>query len=80
MKGLYGELYREFIDFEGNGLYLLDKTYSHNYYNITEIEVTFSGSYIGRLAVGKAVNLKTSIPKEPTLCSTNTPGLRYRET
>ena len=33
----------------------------------------FEGLRIGRLATGKAINIKTSIPKEPTLVSTNKP-------
>jgi hypothetical protein len=61
--------YSETVTFNENGLYLFNK----NYENIIEINVTFDGSYIGRMAFGKAVNLKTSIPKEPTLVSTNKP-------
>jgi hypothetical protein len=33
----------------------------------------FSGSYIGRVGTGYAVNLKTAVPKEPTLASTAKP-------
>jgi hypothetical protein len=61
--------FSEIINFEKNGLYILSKEYE----NIIEIDVIFSCSYIGRLASGKAINLKTSIPKEPTLVSTNSP-------
>jgi hypothetical protein len=63
--------FQETLSFEKNGLYLLSKEYA----NVKEIDVFFSGSYTGRLAAGKAVNLKTSIPKEPTLVSTNKPRI-----
>jgi hypothetical protein len=69
LKTIFGAEYQEQIDYDVNGLYLLSRQYE----NIKYLEITLSGSYIGRLAVGKAVNLKTSIPKEPTLCSTNSP-------
>jgi hypothetical protein len=59
------------VNFSENGLYLLDKTVE----NIKEIKFTFTGSYVGRIGLGKAVNLKTSIPKEPTLVSTNKPRI-----
>jgi hypothetical protein len=61
--------YQETINFEKNGLYLLSKEYN----NIREIDITFSGSHTGRLAFGKAVNLKTAISKEPALVSTKSP-------
>jgi hypothetical protein len=61
--------FQETIAFQENGLYLLSKGYE----NIIEIDLFFSCSHIGRLAFGKTVNLKTSIPKEPTLVSTNQP-------
>jgi hypothetical protein len=63
------DIFQETISFTNNGLYLLSKEYK----NIKEIDATFSCSHIGRLACGRAVNLKTSIPKEPTLVSTNKP-------
>jgi hypothetical protein len=63
--------FRETITYDKNGLYLLDKEYT----NIVGINVFFSCSYIGRLAFGKSVNLKTAIPKEPTLVSTNAPRI-----
>jgi hypothetical protein len=62
-------VFQETITFQENGLYLLNQTYE----NIKEIDVFFSCSHIGRLAFGKAVNVKTSIPKEPALISTNKP-------
>jgi hypothetical protein len=61
--------FQETINFQENGLYLL----STEYKNINEVNVFFTCSHIGRLAMGQAVNLKTSIPKEPTLVSTNKP-------
>jgi hypothetical protein len=61
--------YTETISFQENGLYLLSKEYE----NIKEIDITFSCSHIGRLAFGKAVNIRTAIPKEPALVSTNKP-------
>jgi hypothetical protein len=51
----------------GNGLYLLPEM------ETDRVTIRCDGSYIGRFALGKAVNLKTSIPKEPTLVSTNNP-------
>jgi hypothetical protein len=62
-------MYTETVPYQENGLYLLGKTYE----SIEEIDVTFSCSHIGRLAFGKAVNIKTAIPKEPALVSTNKP-------
>jgi hypothetical protein len=61
--------FSETISFNKNGLYLLSKGYE----NINEIDLIFNSSYIGRIAFGKSVNLKTSIPKEPTFVSTNSP-------
>jgi hypothetical protein len=61
--------FQETVNFKENGLYLLSREYE----NIIEIDVFFNCSRIGRLASGRAVNLKTSIPKEPTLVSTNKP-------
>jgi hypothetical protein len=65
------DTFTETLSFTDNGLYLL----SQQYENIKEIDITFSSSHIGRLAFGNAVNLKTSIPKEPTLVSTNKPRI-----
>jgi hypothetical protein len=53
-----------------NGLYLLSTTHQ----NVKRIKIVTTGTY-GRIAAGSAVNLKTSIPKEPALVSTNTPRL-----
>jgi hypothetical protein len=63
------ESFQETVNFDKNGLYLLSKEYK----NIKEIDVYFTCSRIGRLAFGKAINLKTSIPKEPAFVSTNKP-------
>jgi hypothetical protein len=62
-------IFTENIVFQENGLYLLSK----EYVDITQMNVTFTSTHIGRLAAGKAVNLRTSIPKEPTLVSTYKP-------
>jgi hypothetical protein len=62
-------VYYERHIFTGNGLYMLKKEYE----NIRQINLVFSGTRIGRFGTGYAVNLKTSIPKEPTLVSTNKP-------
>jgi hypothetical protein len=62
--------YSEQIIFNGNGLYLLSKEYSRIYSIIIKFN---NNSYIGRFAAGRAVNLRTSIPKEPTLVSTKSP-------
>jgi hypothetical protein len=61
--------FQETVLFSTNGLYLLSKEYT----SINQITLFFTCTHIGRLACGKAVNLKTSIPKEPTLVSTNKP-------
>jgi hypothetical protein len=61
--------FQETINFQENGLYLLNAEYK----NINEVNLFFNCSHIGRIAIGRAVNLKTSIPKEPTLVSTNKP-------
>ncbi|MDR1926614.1 MAG: hypothetical protein LBQ13_02905 [Endomicrobium sp.] len=71
LTDINNNVYQENISFFENGLYLLQK----NYNNINTIRIIFSGSYIGRIAFGKAVNIKTSIPKEPTLVSTNKPRI-----
>jgi hypothetical protein len=59
----------EEISFKENGLYFLN----YEYTGISSISINYYGSYIGRLALGRSVNLKTSIPKEPTLVSTKSP-------
>jgi hypothetical protein len=61
--------YYEGYPFTRNGLYMLQKTYE----NIKTVKFVFSGTYIGRIGTGLAVNLKTSIAKEPTLASTASP-------
>jgi hypothetical protein len=63
-----GTTYTENITFSKNGLYLLSTTYT----NIKRIKIVTTGNY-GRIAAGLAINLRTSIPKEPTLVSTNKP-------
>jgi hypothetical protein len=52
-----------------NGLYMLEREHK----NIKQINLMFSGSYIGRVGTGYAINLKTAVPKEPTLMSTAEP-------
>jgi hypothetical protein len=69
LTDINGASFQETILFKENGLYLLQGKYE----NIKEINVLFNCSRIGRLALGRAVNLKTSIPKEPALVSTNKP-------
>jgi hypothetical protein len=59
--------FTENVTFVNNGLYLLNA-----YQNIKKIKIITTGIF-GRIAFGKAINLKTSIPKEPTLVSTNSP-------
>jgi hypothetical protein len=51
-----------------NGLYLLPDEMEVN-----RVNIQCDGTCIGRLALGKAVNLCTSIPKEPAFVSTNKP-------
>jgi hypothetical protein len=67
----HNNTYNAGITFYKNGLYLLDEEYK----NITKITIYFNASYVGRVAFGKAINLRTSIPKEPTLVSTNKPRI-----
>jgi hypothetical protein len=62
-------VYYEGYPFNRNGLYMLEREYK----DIKQINLVFSGTYIGRFATGYAINLKTAIPKEPTLVSTNKP-------
>jgi hypothetical protein len=62
-------IFYEAYPFTRNGLYILEKEYE----NIKQINLVFSGTYIGRVGVGYAINLKTAIPKEPTLVSTAKP-------
>jgi hypothetical protein len=61
--------FTETINFQTNGLYLLSKKYQ----NIVQINFHFSSTRVGRIGIGRAVNIKTSIPKEPNLVSTNSP-------
>jgi hypothetical protein len=61
----YYEAYR----FTRNGLYMLEREYP----NIKQINLVFSGTHIGRIGTGYAINLKTAVPKEPTLVSTAKP-------
>jgi hypothetical protein len=62
-------IYYEAYPFTGNGLYVLEREYE----NIKQINLVFSGTYIGRVGTGYAINLKTSVPKEPALVSTAKP-------
>jgi hypothetical protein len=57
--------------FTRNGLYMLEKVYE----NIKQVRLVFSGTYIGRIGTGYAINLKTAIAKEPTLVSTTKPRI-----
>jgi hypothetical protein len=61
--------YYEAYPFDRNGLYML----SQKYENIKQINIVFSGTYIGRIGTGYAINMKTAVPKEPTLISTAKP-------
>jgi hypothetical protein len=63
------DVFFETHEFTRNGLYMFEKEYK----NIKQINLIFSGTYIGRVGTGYAINLKTSIPKEPTLVSTAKP-------
>jgi hypothetical protein len=72
--GLYlidisNNVYYETHLFTRNGLYMLEKEYE----NIKKIRLVFSGSHIGRVGTGYAINIKTAVPKEPTLLSTSKP-------
>ncbi|MDR2660826.1 MAG: hypothetical protein LBC17_02120 [Lactobacillaceae bacterium] len=62
-------IYYEAHEFTRNGLYMLEKEYE----NIKQINLVFSGTHIGRVGTGYAINLRTSVPKEPTLVSTAKP-------
>jgi hypothetical protein len=64
-------IYFEGYPFTRNGLYMLKREYE----NIKQINLVFSGTYIGRFGTGYAINLKTAIPKEPTLVSTAKPRI-----
>jgi hypothetical protein len=63
--------YYEEHPFTRNGLYMLKKEYK----DIKQINIVFSGEYMGRFGAGYAINLKTSIPKEPALVSTAKPRI-----
>jgi hypothetical protein len=62
-------IYYETHTFDKNGLYMLFQKYE----NIKQINIVFSGTHIGRIGTGYAINLKTAVPKEPTLISTAKP-------
>jgi hypothetical protein len=68
---IFDTVYYEAYPFTRNGLYMLKKAYE----NIKQINVVFSGTHIGRVGTGYAINLKTAIPKEPTLVSTAKPRI-----
>jgi len=55
------------VNFTENGLYLL------NNQSVNQITITTNATYIGRLATGQAVNIPTSIAKEPAYNSTSEP-------
>jgi hypothetical protein len=59
--------YYSSITVSGNGLYLLPEA------EVNRVNIQCDGAYIGRLALGRAVNLCTSIPKEPAFVSTSKP-------
>jgi hypothetical protein len=65
----FDNVYDEKHSFDKNGLYML----SQEYENIKQINIMFSGTHIGRIGAGYAINLKTAVPKEPTLISTAKP-------
>ena len=56
--------------FSANGLYVMDRTVT-----ASQMIITTNASYIGRLAAGLAVNIPTSIAKEPAFRSTAEPRL-----
>jgi hypothetical protein len=62
-------IFYEAFPFTRNGLYVMERDYE----NIKQIRLVFSGTYISRVGVGKSVNLRTAVPKEPTLISTAKP-------
>jgi hypothetical protein len=62
-------IFFEAYPFTRNGLFKLEKDYE----NIKQINLVFSGAYIGRVGAGYGINLKTAVPKEPTLISTAGP-------
>jgi hypothetical protein len=68
---IFDNVFFETHEFTRNGLYVLEKEYE----NIKQIGLSFSGTYIGRFGTGYAINLKTAIPKEPTLVSTAKPRI-----
>ena len=57
------------VPYNGSGLYLLDKEIE-----VTEIYVAApAGSSVGRIALGRAVNIPTAVAKEPRFNSTSEP-------
>lgn len=56
------------INFIGNGLYYLNKTF-----NISELIIETDATYIGRLGAGIGIRIPTAIAKEPAFLSTNKP-------
>jgi hypothetical protein len=64
-----GEIYYEAFPFTRNGLYVLSREYE----NIKQVNLVFSGTHIGRVGTGQAVNMKTAVPKEPTIVSSASP-------
>ena len=57
------------VPYNGNGLYLLDKGIE-----VTEIYIYApAGSRIGRIALGRAINIPTAVAKEPCFNSTAEP-------
>jgi len=58
------------VYFTGNGLYILNKTYT-----VYKILITTDATYIGRLAAGIACNIPTAVAKEPSYVSTSEPRI-----
>ena len=53
------------VDFTGNGLYMLPNPVTE-----TGIQIITNATYIGRLGMGRAVRIGTTVRKEPAFCST----------
>jgi hypothetical protein len=65
-----GNMHSHTFTFTGNGLYLFPIIGTHR---IEFLEITTNATYVGRIAAGNAVNIPTSIAKEPAFCSTAEP-------
>ena len=61
------------FQFAGNGLYMLGQNNPNGWWEVSELYIKTNATYIGRVGLGIAVNIPTTVAKEPAFCSTAEP-------